>query len=188
MQRYFKEEEIINEIRRFVPNSYLLSTIEDNDVRSATILEIKDKASLLVAIDFKNYLNNYTYGKKLSDFIVDASNAISQVEADIQKHGDYLFIQKLESPEYNSIIMSNKEFTKKSMSNRVGITVFSLLLDGKVLENKAISLLSKSVPANESYLNSLCTSSYEFYAIDVPILRSDINLKDESINEINYNN
>jgi hypothetical protein len=189
LNKYFKEEELVNEVTRFLPASFILGSIKERSEKERLVNEIKESAGAgWTAINFKNYYSNFSEkGIKLAteaSYITSAYEAISLIDSDASKEHDYLFIQEIVAPSYQSLVLSNKNLFKKSLSNRIGVLSFSLIQDTSVISNKNLSIYSKSAPSDENVYNTH-RDSYENYALDVPLLRTDINIK--QIGAINYN-
>lgn len=185
LQKYFKDEELIVEMQRFYPEGKILSKIENKEEKAALINEMKENLGLgWVAFNFANYYNN-NINKKEETCLVPPLEAINLIEADNSKESEFIFIQSINPPKYNGLVISDKQVKKNCLTHRLGIIVFTLISDNKVIFNKNIAIQSKSVPSEESFYNSSNSLCFEKYALDVPLLRADIDIK--KVSSINYN-
>lgn len=164
-----------------MPSSFVLGKIKDRSEKDKLINEIKESAGAgWTAINFRNYYNNYSEKgitlSKESPYITSAFEAICLIDSDSSKEHDILFIQDIIPPSYKGLVLSDKNLVTKSLSNRIGVLSASLIQESNVIANKNVAIFSKSAPSDESVFN-FNRASYENYALDVPLLRSDINIK-----------
>lgn len=177
VNKYFKEEELINEILRFLPKSICPidnATNQDSELLS----EIKKtNGEGWIGFNYKNYYEILSKNRVPSNeditnsCIIKSDNLISILNS--EKAKEVVIHENFHLPSFSSVIISNKELKKQQLTNRLGIFSFSLILDNKVLINKNLSKIVRSAPVEYNFL----LNNNENYAVSVPLLRQDINIK-----------
>lgn len=160
VKKYFSEEEMVSEISRFLPNSSFNFSSENRN---------------FLAIDYLGYYNSIIKkeSKSIENFTSTASN----------QKDNTIYIEEIVPPTYPSLVLCNKNLVKKNMSIRQGILSFTIALDGKVIQNKNLVTTTRSSDNTKTVFSTL-GGDFETLALDVPMLRTDLNLKE--LNEINY--
>lgn len=185
---YFNEEELSADVQRFIPkiiypDDYLESRNNEKTNDSIYCIDnyksikndILDNKNNYKCIDINKYISN-------SNEKVDIDDNLNNIENECKNSNIIVLENNNRYPVVNSTILRNETIIKGSFTSKLSIYGVSIIKKDnfQVVRNKNIGILSKLY---ECDINGAVIDDSN-YAIDIPLLRDDFNIKD--IEEIIY--